>query len=220
MYAVGGTILPADPSNPAMVASPPPGNIYSVGDTYPPVLNNVGAGALGVVGSADSRWRGSQHSRSTIDCPNYLTALYNAAMQKPDGDRFPDLSGLRRLELGVGWGRSDWSGGSVPGSQRVLLTTSRSMACNSVRVRSQVPPQPIRTTSRRMTLHRGAPGDTRPLFAQHINPDPQFPTEGLPVLAKVTWIFPPWNYCEHPSNASNWKSADGGPLLIVRSWML
>jgi phospholipase C len=49
----------------------------------------------------------------------------------------------------------------------------------------------------------GAPGDDRPLFAQHINPtDAQ---QQAPFLAPLTWILPPWNYSEHPT----FTSADG-----------
>jgi phospholipase C len=55
----------------------------------------------------------------------------------------------------------------------------------------------------------GAAGDDRPLFCQHVNP-----MDGSPgVLAQVTWIMPPWNYCEHPSSPSLTQSADGAHYI-------
>jgi phospholipase C len=212
MYAVGGTILPADPSNPAMVASPPPGNIYSVGDTYPPVLNNVGAGALGVVGSADPDGVQPGIPDPPFDCPNYLTALYNAAMQNPMETDSPTY----RVYDDWNWA---WGGAEATGAEGVypdLNVFYYYQPVNGVQLGAGAVPGSSTADPHYFAANdtaQGAPGDTRPLFAQHINPDPQFPSEGPPVLAKVTWIFPPWNYCEHPSNASNWKSADGARYL-------
>jgi hypothetical protein len=55
----------------------------------------------------------------------------------------------------------------------------------------------------------GVPGDSRLLFAQHINP-----LDGSAgTLATVTWICPPYEYSEHPGSISTWKSADGARYI-------
>jgi len=40
--------------------------------------------------------------------------------------------------------------------------------------------------------------DPRPLFAQHVLPDPANPNDPASQLATLTWIVPPYQYSEHP----------------------
>lgn len=51
--------------------------------------------------------------------------------------------------------------------------------------------------------------DNRPLFAQHVLPDPSNPGNPSPVLATLTWIAPPVLYSEHPPGISGFVG-DGG----------
>jgi phospholipase C len=211
MYAVGGTILPSDSINPSIVESPPAGNIYSV-NNYPPVLNNVSAASLGVVGSADPDGR-QPSIYPPFNCPNYLTALYKQALQNPMENEFPTY----RVYDDWNWA---WGGAEATGTDGVYTdlnvfyyyepVNGVQLGAGAVAGSATADPHYFAAND----TAQGAPGDTRPLFAQHINPDPQYATEGdTPILAKVTWIFPPWNYCEHPSNSSSWKSADGARYL-------
>ena len=63
-----------------------------------------------------------------------------------------------------------------------------------------------------------AAGDLRPLFAQDVAPLDRA-ADGPGTLATVTWIYPPWVYCEHPSAPTNTQAADGAYYLsqIVNS---
>jgi len=117
------------------------------------VLNNVGAGALGVVGSADPDGVQPGIPDPPFDCPNYLTALYNAAMQNPMETDSPTY----RVYDDWNWA---WGGAEATGAEGVypdLNVFYYYQPVNGVQLGAgavPVPPQPIRTTSRRMTLHR------------------------------------------------------------------
>ena len=58
-----------------------------------------------------------------------------------------------------------------------------------------------------------AAGDLRPLFAQDVNPLDKI-KDGRGVLKPITWIYPPYNYSEHPSaHNTNTQAADGAYYL-------
>ena len=63
------------------------------------------------------------------------------------------------------------------------------------------------------TSAAAAAGDLRPLFAQHVNPLDKI-KDGRGVLKPITWIYPPYNYSEHPSaHNTNTQAADGAYYL-------
>src|ERR1700730_8383625 len=78
LYLVGGTILPSDPSDSSKVASPPPGNVYTVtgNSEPPPVVGNPLTGA----GPFDPQYDKARNAPNLItvqrDVPNYLAALH------------------------------------------------------------------------------------------------------------------------------------------------
>jgi len=207
MYAAGGTILPSSASDPSMVESQPPGNVYPV-TNYPPVLNNVGATSLGVVGADDPDGRQPSIQSPPFNCPNYLAALYNKALQNPNENESPTY----RVYDDWNW---SWGGGEGTGTSGqytdlnvfyyYLPVNGVQLGAGAVANSAIADPHYIAAND----TAQGAPGDARPLFAQHINPS----DGSAPILAKITWIHPPWNYCEHPSNSSHWKSADGARYL-------
>jgi phospholipase C len=210
MYLMGGTILPSDPSS--APGGPPVGNVYpmnpnpSGSDLQPPVRNNAPGGGQGApVGSSDPdpdvhfpTMPGNQY-----DCPNYLAALQ---VTPTHGNPF-----LYRIYDDWNWA---WDGAeSQPvangGSYGDLNYFDYYKPVSGVQLGCY--PDPNYYAANDSDNASLVAGDPRPLFAQHILPqDGSQPT--IP-LARVTWIWPPWNYSEHPDCNSNTMAADGGRYL-------
>lgn len=227
LYLVGGTILPTDPSS--APNGPPVGNIYpSDAATYPPVIGNP----LTEAGPFDAEYDQASNAPNLISVqyviPNYLAALQGVQAENGSptyrvyddwnwswgGDEgTPGAGGgfgdLNVFECYVPFGSTQVGGVYVGGVQLGSIGYPAP-------VNSATDPNYFAVNDNVTGLQPeiGMARDTRPLFAQHINP---MRRAGLiqtsPVLAQVTWILPPWEYCEHPDNLSTQKSADGARYL-------
>jgi hypothetical protein len=207
MYLVGGTILPSDPST--APSGPPVDNVYPSDDspaTFPPVINNVNsAGLLALVGSADPDGRQPDIISQQYNCPNYV-----AALQDPNEEQTHPIYRVYD-DWNWSWGGAEGTPGT-DGTYGDLDVFYYYQPVGGVQLGADGVPNTSTADPHYFAANdtvRGLPGDSRPLFAQHVKPS----DGSRPVLAKVTWILPPWNYCEHPDNASTQKSADGARYL-------
>jgi phospholipase C len=208
LWMISGTAFPSNPS--AAPGGSPVNNVYTVEETStgplaPPFTDNLPT-QQGPPGPDEPSPDLPPISAQGYEFPNYIAALQGVSPRQ--GVPVSDGSPVYRVYDDWNWAW-DWAqaqpAGGPNGGYGDLNVFSYYPPVNGVQLGCLGDPNYFAANYNATS----AAGDNRPLLAQHISPR----DGSQPVLAKVTWLSPPWNYSEHPDCNSVTMSADGGRYL-------